>query len=204
MKKLVYSALALTLVSVPGIASENEWSSLDQEIESLSSSLSAQNTTGPKINGWVIASWRASGDEELGFDLDNDPTTDNEDRQGFFIESARVEISGDVGSDYSYKLSFELGSNALSDPNSSADGGTSANTAVTVRDAYASARIAENVNIRMGRFKQPFLRSGLISDNRLLFLDRTFLGDVFAARDLGVMVFGNFDTIDWYIAAQNQ
>jgi hypothetical protein len=196
MNKLVYSALALTLVSVPGIASENEWSSLDQEIESLSSSLSAQAMTGPKINGWVIASFRASSDEELGFTVDGE----TEDRQGFFLESARVEISGDVGSDYSYKLSFNLNDSDLSDPDADDFG---SNTGLSVRDAYASARIVENVNLRMGRFKQPFLRSGIISDNRLLFLDRTILGDLFDRRDLGLMVFGNFDTIDWYIAAQN-
>jgi hypothetical protein len=181
MNKLVYSALALTLVSAPGFASENEWSSLDQEIESLSSSLSTQNATGPKINGWVISSFRHSSD----VDADPDPTNE-EDQSGFFLESVRVEISGDAGSDYSYKVSFELSEGVL-----------------TLRDAYATFRIADAVNGRMGNFKQPFLRSALISDNRLLFLDRTFLGGLFASRDLGLMFFGSFDTLDWYIAAQN-
>ena len=176
MNKLVYSALALTLVSAPAIASENEWSSLDQEIESLSSSLSAQDATGPKINGWVISSFRHSSDIQIG----------GEDQSGFFLESVRVEISGDAGSDYSYKVSFEL------------SGGT-----VVLRDAYATFKIGDAVNGRMGNFKQPFLRSGLISDNRTLFLERTFLGEIFAGRDLGLMFFGTFDTIDWYIAAQN-
>ena len=181
MNKLVYSALALTLVSAPGIASENEWSSLDQEIESLSSSLSTQNATGPKINGWVISSFRHSSD----IDADPDPANE-EDQSGFFLESVRVEISGDAGSDYSYKVSFELSEGVL-----------------TLRDAYATFKIADAVNGRMGNFKQPFLRSALISDNRLLFLDRTILGGLFATRDLGLMFFGSFDTLDWYIAAQN-
>ena len=181
MNTLVYSALALTLVSAPGFASENEWSSLDQEIESLSSSLSAQDATGPKINGWVITSFRHSSD----VDVDPDPVNE-EDQSGFFLESVRVEISGDAGSDYSYKVSFEL------------SGGTA-----ELRDAYATFKIGDSVNGRMGNFKQPFLRSALISDNRLLFLDRTFLGSLFAGRDIGLMFFGSFDTLDWYIAAQN-
>lgn len=180
MNKLVYSAAALTLVSMPGLASENEWSSLDQEIESLKSSLSAQNT-GPKIGGWITTSWRFSDD------VDADPlTAGQQDQQGFQLDFARVEITGDAGSGYSYKLSFDF----------------EAGFAV-IKDAYATWKIGDMVTGKMGNFKQPFLRSALISDNKLLFLERTALGSDFSGRDLGLMFSGQFDTIDWHIAAQN-
>ena len=189
MSKLVYSALALTLVSAPGIASDKEWSSLDQEIENLSSSLAAQKTGGPQLSGYILTAYRHSSDAPLQIG--------GEDRSGFFLEKARVEVSGDLNDDYSYKVSFELGSSDLSDnPNPG-------NTAVTIRDAYINFRISEGVNGRMGRFKQPFNRYSLISSSRQLFLERTALGELFVNRDLGLMIYGNFDTVDYYLAGQN-
>jgi len=181
MLKLVYSALALTLVSVPGFATENEWSSLDQEIANLSSSLSAQNAPGPKIGGFIRTSFRYSSDEEAVFAPGN-----TEKEAGFKLDKVRIEIAGDVNQDYSYKVSFELNS------------GTAA-----LRDAYVTWTVADNVKGTMGRFKKPVLRSGLGSDKNLLFQERTALGGFFDARDTGLMFSGNFETIDWSIAAQN-
>jgi hypothetical protein len=187
MNKLVYSALALTLVSVPGIASENEWSSLDQELNNLSSSLSAPST-GPKIGGWIISSFRYDKDQPVpadttaaGFD-----TITPHYQSGFQLDSVRVEISGDAGNDYGYKVSFELKSGTLS-----------------LRDAYATFKIGDAVTGKVGNFKMPFLRSALLGDNRLLFLERTGLGRIFAVRDLGIGFNGAFDTVSWWAAFQN-
>jgi hypothetical protein len=182
MRKLVYSALALTLVSVPGFASENEWSSLDQEINNLSSSLSAQNAPGPKIGGFIRTSFRYSTDQDALF---GGPPNDT-DEAGFKLDKVRIEITGDAGQDYSYKVSFELRSGTAS-----------------LRDAYASWKVADNVKGTMGRFKKPVLRSALISDKNLLFQERTALGGFFDARDTGLMFSGNFETIEWSLAAQN-
>ncbi len=110
MRKLVYSAVALTLVSVPGFASENEWSSLDQEINSLSSSLSAQNTPGPKIGGFMRSSFRYSNSK----DALNSTPPGSEKESGFKLDKIRIEITGDVGNDYSYKVSFDLASGSAS------------------------------------------------------------------------------------------
>lgn len=186
MSKLVYSALALTLVSSRGIASENEWSSLDQEIANLSASLSAQNTTGPKIGGWIISSYRNSDDIQVVSPPPGGGGTN--DQGGFQLDSVRVELTGDAGSDYGYKLSFDF-----------------ATTAAVLKDAYATWKLAENITGKMGNFKSPFLRSSLVSDNRLLFLDRSSLGSVASwnDRDLGIAVGGNFDTLNWWVAAQN-
>lgn len=189
MNKLVYSAVALTLASAPGLASEKEWSSLDKELESLTSSLSAQNT-GPKIGGWILSSWRYSGDIQIG----------GEDQNGFQFDTVRVEISGDAGSDYGYKLSFDFAEDA-SAVDSNGDSVTLGGIA-GLKDAYGTWKIGDIVNGKMGRFKQPFLRSALISDNRLQFLQRTALGEL-VQRDLGLAFSGDYDTVHWWIAAQN-
>jgi len=183
MRKLVYSALALTLVSVPGFATENEWSSLDQEIANLSSSLSAQNAPGPKIGGFIRTSFRYSNDEEA-LNLGTPPGTEKE--SGFKLDKVRIEIAGDVGQDYAYKVSFELNSGSAE-----------------LRDAYVTWKVADTVKGTMGRFKKPVLRSGLGADKNLLFQERSALGGFFDARDTGLMFSGNFETIDWSIAAQN-
>jgi hypothetical protein len=55
----------------------------------------------------------------------------------------------------------------------------------------------------MGRFKKPVLHSSLITDKNLLFQERTALGGFFDVRDTGMMFSGNFETIEWSLAAQN-
>jgi hypothetical protein len=180
MRKLVYSAVALTLVSVPGFASENEWSSLDQEINNLSSSLSAQNAPGPRIGGYIRTSFRYSNDEEALFGAGN-----TEKEAGFKLDNVRIEITGDLGQDYSYKVSFDLASGSAA-----------------LRDAFISWKMGENIKGTWGNFKKPFLRSALIGDKNLLFQERTALGQFFSQRETGLM-FGTFDTIEWYVHGSN-
>jgi hypothetical protein len=165
---------------VPGFASDN-WASLDQELSSLSASISAQNQGGTKVGGWVISSFRASSDLQAG----------GSDLQGFQLDGARLEFTGDAGSDYSYKISTEL------------NGGTA-----SIRDAFAKFKIAEGINGKMGRYKIAFFQSALIAEPKLLFLERSGLGDVFSRRDLGFELSGEFDpndanAIKWYVGAQN-
>ena len=92
MKKFVYSAIALSMATGVSYAN-NGWTTLDQEISGLSSSLTAQNAGGPKVGGWVITSVTSNSDaNELGFDLNE----------------VRLHVTGDVSNDYSYKVSFEF------------------------------------------------------------------------------------------------
>ena len=179
MTKFTYGALALAALSASAQAADTGWSGLDQEINNLSTSLSAQNAAGPKIGGFLKTSFRYSDDQDALF---GGPPND-EDELGFKIDKVRVEISGDLGQDYSYKISFEGSS------------GT-----VETRDAYVSWKMAESVKGTMGQFKKPFLRSSLISDQNLLFYERTAVGDFFDVREPGMMFNGNFDTIEWWLA----
>src|SRR6188768_331835 len=94
MRRFVHAAVALALASAPGFANENEWSSLDQEINNLSTSLSAQNAAGPKIGGFIRTSFRYSDDQDA-LDIDGDGAPGGEDEMGFKLDKVRVEISGD-------------------------------------------------------------------------------------------------------------
>jgi hypothetical protein len=171
MNKLVYSSLVLTLVSTPGFATE--WANLDQEINNLNASLTAQNATGPKMGGWVRSRFVDNGDANL---------------QGFAFDAVRLEISGDAGSDYGYKVSFDL-----------ADG------TAELKDAYATFKLGDMATAKMGQFKTNFLRSSTVAQNRLVLLDRTVLGSngLWNDRQLGLGIMGNFETIGWSLSAQN-
>lgn len=177
MNKLVYGALAMTLCSVPALATDN-WSALDQELNSLATSLTAQNQSGPRVGGWIITSFRASSDDAV--------QVGGNDLQGFQLDGVRLEVTGDANADYSYKVSFELRSGAA-----------------TLRDAWVKFKIAEGFNGKLGRLKPAFLQSGLISNNRLLFLERTGLGDFADGRDLGFEVSGEFDVLQWWAGVFN-
>jgi hypothetical protein len=201
MKKLVYSALALTLTGVPALATDNGWAGLDKEIESLTSSLQTANPNAPSLGGWILTSYRHSGDISVdsNVDGDGDPTTNpgTNDQSGFQFDSVRLEVEGDAGNDYSYKISFDLSTGNTEGHGASPSG------AAGLRDAYVKWRIYESINGKIGRFKEALLNSALVSDNRQLFLDRTFLGEILGRRDLGLAVFGSFDVVGWSVQAQD-
>lgn len=192
MKKLVYSALALTLTGAPALATENGWTGLDKEIESLSSSLQSANPNAPSIGGWILTSYRHSSDID-----GNGASAGTNDQSGFQFDSVRLELQGDAGNSYSYKISMEL-----SDSNDALHG-QSPNGSVELKDAYVKMHIYEGINGKLGRFKEQVVRSAMMSDNRLLFLDRTAIGETLGRRDLGLMVFGSFDVVDWSVSAQD-
>jgi hypothetical protein len=175
MKKFVYSAIALSMATGVSYAN-NGWTTLDQEISGLSSSLTAQNAGGPKVGGWVITSVTSNSDnDELGFDLNE----------------VRLHVTGDVSNDYSYKVSFEF------------DGG-----AATLKDAYIKWKLMDSINATMGQFYTPLLRSSTLDETKLLFLQRTVIGQLFHTlgtdgRDQGLMVGGNFEMLNWGVAVQD-
>jgi hypothetical protein len=187
----VYSALALTLTGLPALATDNGWSGLDKEIDSLSSSLSTADNTGPHIGGWVRTSYRHSSDDLFT------GGAGNPDQSGFQFDTVRLELQGDVSDNYGYKISFDLGDG------NGAGHGPSPNNALTLRDAYATWRIAEGIKGKIGRFKEPVLRSALTSEPNLIFIDRTALGAALSQRDLGLAVSGNFDVLSWWLAFQD-
>ena len=178
MKKLVCSAVALSLTTVAGQASESEWSQLDKEVEALTMSLS-QDGDGPNIGGRIYTIYGNSSDRMVGM----------EDLGGFTVPDARIHLSGSVGS-YSYMLQHNFGSGALG------DGGSG------LLDAYVKFPIGE-LQGTVGQYRPPILRSGLVSGDRLAFVDRSELGKVYSGRDTGIMLNGDFDAIGWWVAVMN-
>jgi hypothetical protein len=191
MKKFAYGALALAAVGAVGQATDTGWSGLDQEINSLSASLATQNATGPKVGGYIISSLNYQGDAVTWDDADDDDVVDpgevtEEDILGWQFEAVRLQVSGDLGHDYSYKVSFDLESGAAE-----------------LKDAYVDWKITDGIKGRWGRYKVPFVRSGLISRQKLLFLDRTLIGEVLGSRDIGANVSGQFEMVNFWVNAQN-
>jgi hypothetical protein len=189
MNKLVYGALAGTLLVSSSVASENEWLSLDQEIESLSSSLN-QSGGGPEFSGWVFASWNFH--QEVSPSTATFPATGDK-AQYFLLDSVRIRVDGQVAN-YGYRIEYDF-----ADPNSAGFGTTLAG----LLDAYGYVTVADTVMFTVGNFRTPFLRSGLLDRNRLMFTNRSDLGFQFAARTTGLMASGTFETLDWYLSGQN-
>lgn len=171
MFKLISCTLALSALSATSFASE--WATLDQEINNLNASLQAQAPAGPKLGGWVRSRWYDNGDL---------------DQQGFKFDSLRLEITGDAGSDYGYKVSFDFTTGAAE-----------------LKDAYATFKLGDVVTGKMGQFKTFFNRESLTSDAKLLFLNRSIVSGngLWNNRTLGLQFYGQYETLGWQISAQN-
>jgi len=94
MKKLVYSALALSVTTAGALASDSDWSTLDQEIEALTAS-TVLDTTGPKFSGRVRTYYESSGD--VGAD----------DLGNFNVRETRLKMTGSRG-DYGYTVQADF------------------------------------------------------------------------------------------------
>jgi phosphate-selective porin len=192
MKKFAYGAIALAAVGAAGQATDSGWSGLDQEINSLSASLATQNATGPKLGGYIITRLDFESNPLVFTDansngvIDTGEITEGDDTLGWSIRRARINVSGDLGHDYSYKVSFDLASGTAE-----------------LRDAYVDWKITDGIKGRWGRYKMPFVRSGLISAQKLLFLQRTAIGERLGGRDLGIAVSGQFEQVNFWLNAQN-
>jgi len=178
MKQFLYGALALSLTTVTGQASESEWSQLDKEVEALSMSLTTGGD-GPQIGGRISTYYASSGDFMIGMD----------DLGGFMVPDARVDLSGSVG-EYSYRLQWNWGNGMLG------DGGAG------LLDAYIEIPVGE-LKATLGQYRPPILSSGLTAGNRLAFVERSELGKIFSARDTGAQLNGTFDAIGWWLAVMN-
>jgi phosphate-selective porin len=184
MKKFAYGAFALAAVGAAAQASDTGWSGLDQEINNLSASLAQQTSTAPKVSGFIIVSVDYIDGEDIGA---------AEDILGVRIRQGRIQIDGSPGHDYNYRLSFDIAQDAVGQA-----------VAAVLKDAYVDWKVTDGVRGRLGQYKLPAVRSGLISDSKLLFLQRTLIGDRLGGREPGAMVSGQFDMLNFWINAQNE
>lgn len=195
MNKFVLSALALTTsggLAAAGTGSE-EWLTLDRELESLTTTLAPQTDSGVILHGFVKSSYVNSGDVDV----------DGSDLSGFNLDNVRLSVEGTVG-DFTVFVSAEGSSSVIPGtgttllPFVTGSGGS-----FGVLDAYAAWNINEMLRLSMGQFLTPVLGSSMINENHLLFLNHTFAGAFFNARDTGVMLGGQYDMFGFWVSVIN-
>ncbi len=154
------------------------WRLLDDEVEALSAS--AQTFGDPRVSGWIRANYAQAAE--------NMPGGAGTEYGGFALDSVRVGIEGEREA-FAYEVSIEAFSGTW-----------------VLLDAKASVPVTDDITATVGQFRTPFLRSGLVNENRLLFILRTRNGFFASARNVrqqGVMFSGSYENFDAYVAAQN-
>lgn len=105
--------------------------------------------------------------------------------QGVSLGYMRVNVTGQVSS-FTYRLTTDFASGNA-----------------RFEDAWLSAPLAGPLQFTIGRFKTPFLQSGLIEARDLLFISRTRNGVYYSQRDEGVMLNADHGRFHWSVAVQN-
>ncbi len=204
MNKILITALATTVVGTTSFATDSEWLELDREVAAWNNAPIFQDSTGPNVSGYIVGALSST-------DAGN---TGGVDTTGTDVRAAAVNIGGTLGHGYEFALGFEFfDSTALYNTTtvSAADGAStvdptsssfsSGNAGLT--DAYIKFGIGEGVGVKMGIFGTNTLKSAGIARNHTLFIDRSYLGSMFAGRDAGFAFDGSFNRVNWEIAVIN-
>ncbi|MCB9914720.1 MAG: hypothetical protein H6828_06160 [Planctomycetes bacterium] len=179
MKHLLHTALAAALLAGLAAAqdeSTDEWADLDRQLAELET-LEYERVPGPYIWGYLRTNFAFS---------DNLRVPPNNARlRGFVLDNVRVNVSGESAG-LEYRITADLsGGNAF------------------IEDAWAAFQAGEEITATMGRFKSPFLRSGVVEARDLLFITRTRNGVFWSVRDQGAMLNGDHGRVHWAAALQN-
>ena len=118
---------------------------------------------------------------------DGSPVTNSE--QGTDIDHARLRMRGGIR-DFSWRVDVD----AL-------------NSQLSLQDAWISHDSAFDddidAKVTMGRFRAPFLTSGLLDGDRLLFPARTRNGLFYSVRSPGISAEGTYGDLGWAAAVQD-
>jgi hypothetical protein len=193
MNKFVLSALALTTASglaVAGSGSE-EWLTLDREINSLASTLAPQGS-GVTVSGFVRSSYSNSSDITVGGNK----------LGGFNLDNVRLAVNGTVG-DFSVHVSTDGSGSLVPGTGTSIVGAPAGTGAFGVLDAYASWNINEMLRLTVGQFIPRVNANSVINENQMLFLNHTANGALLSMRDQGVMLGGQYDMFNFWLAFVN-
>ncbi len=173
MPTLLLLVLAASPADPPN---EESWERLDREIAEYSDAVSRPNDVW--ITGFLRPGVVYAG-EDLRDEGDNGP-------RGARLRNARVGLAGDFG-DHSFLITADVDQN----------------DDLVLEDAFARFDLGNRVDVTGGQFKEPFLHSGMVSEERLVMVKRTINGDETDDRDVGVMVRAGSGPIRIYGAAQN-
>ncbi len=178
MKKLIFSACALTLTCGTAVANNSDWDQLDNDVQALSANLQDMEG-GMTIGGRIRAAYESSGDATI-----SGSATD--DLGGFAIYNARLFATGTTAAGVGYRLETDFASGAG-----------------LLLDAYIDVSAGDNIDLRMGRFRGYVLAESQIDSGNLFFFDRSVNAAVFAGRQDGIAVTGDMDAFNWAITVQN-
>lgn len=202
MNKFVFGALAVTAASSLGFASstDGDWSTLDKEIDSLSTSLASTTAPGAQISGYLRI-WGGYADNDIN--PNNSFNADSNDL-GFNVDDARLVISGDVGAGYGYYVGMDV-NDGLNENIIAVVNGISSSTfnGISLVDAYGTFKLGDQFMGTFGRFRPGFLGSGALNEDTLLFRYRTINGSFASLRQDGLMISGNFDQFGLWASAMN-
>jgi len=199
MSKFVCTALALIGAGAAAQADPeaDAWLGLDQEISNLNTSIGSLDG-GPAI-GALIRSSYLHAEDDLGL-------TGAEDTGGWIFQDVDVWLAGASG-DYSWRISMDLDGSAASGPGSSSGGDfaweSGQGGGAVLEDAYATWDASSNFAITWGQFKAPTTMSASIDPERMAFVDRSAIGQLFDGWQLGAMLHGGQEGFNWFVAIQN-
>lgn len=204
MNRFAFSALAVCAASSLTFANESEeWLTLDNEIENLSTAL-PQGGSGLGVSGFLkTAYWNSS-----------DPFAGGTDVGGFSLDNARVNLDGSVGN---FNVHVALEGNTTSEgvgtPFTGTGGGLlggfghfrvpAPTYGVAVLDAYGDWNFTDTWYVRAGLFRAPVLKDSLRDENQMIFWHKTVIADALSIRDEGVLVGGNVASFGLWAAIQN-
>jgi len=125
-----------------------------------------------KVNGQLQVRWSFNR-------VDDQP-----DAYGFEIRRAKLKFSGHVvDPSWQYKLSVASNRQTVQFANSSQ------NANVFIEDAYINKKLDNDMYVRVGQYKVPFLREELVSSTRQLAVDRSMINNAFTwTRSQGLML----------------
>lgn len=200
MNFLTLGAMALSMSgpTADEAQTQGDWQGLDQEIQSLATSLS-QGESGVNISGFTIIRWDNSGDIDP-----NGAVLPGDDYSGFNVQNARIAITGEVG-DYGFKIQPDFASSDI------------------LKDAKVWWNFGDNFKLTIGQYKVPFAKRFLTSQQKLAFLDRSlyieepfpidsnpgtppnpeYYKGGYGFRDQGLMVGGQHEMFGWDVSVSN-
>jgi len=199
MSKFVCTALALIGAGTAAQAdpTADAWLGLDQEISNLNTSISSQDG-GIQMGALIRSSYlHAEDDLEL---------SGAEDTGGWIFQDVDLWLAGASG-DYSWRVSMDADGSAGGGPGSASSGtfGWEAGNGggATLEDAYATWDASDSFAITWGQFKAPVTMSTSIDPERMAFVDRTAIGQLFDGWQMGAMLSGGQEGFGWFVAVQN-
>lgn len=175
MNPALLGALALGSVPVqPAVEANTLWTNLDRDFAALAQGAVAEKR-GVEVGAWIKTAYRSS----------NDIQVNGEDEGGLKFNGARLEFKGKIGR-------FELVA--------SIDG---ANNDVEIKDFFARADLGGKIFAKVGQYRSPFLFSGVASDTKEIFYDRSTQGNLWSVREPGVALEANYGKFAWWLSLQN-